>query len=236
MEWEERDMLCAFVWLEAQALVTITLQGPKSQDVGHKTHCVSAVQGQCEIRDVTIVLHSHHSLLSKAWWPCSSKNSLPYATRGLKDQGGQHDKEAEHCAGFTDEQCHAHETQLCSIPEPFNNNNISWEDEVLWGTAATNISHIGEAIPEDSMEQADEDLLDKLQQEQESTEVNRRGFRNTDMDHYTTARFKGMKEEGKRDRRGLPDVKAVSRRGYTEGQAKSGNPEVMMKAEVESDK
>ncbi|KAF8143800.1 hypothetical protein K438DRAFT_1783372 [Mycena galopus ATCC 62051] len=41
-----------------------------------------------------------------------------------------------------------------------------------------------------------------------STEVNGRGFRNTDMDHYTTARFKGMKEEGKGDGRGLPEVKA----------------------------
>ncbi|KAF8182724.1 hypothetical protein K438DRAFT_1937670 [Mycena galopus ATCC 62051] len=35
-----------------------------------------------------------------------------------------------------------------------------------------------------------------------------RGFRNTDMDHYTTARFKGTKEEGKGDDRGLPEVKA----------------------------
>ncbi|KAF8209493.1 hypothetical protein K438DRAFT_1929891 [Mycena galopus ATCC 62051] len=40
------------------------------------------------------------------------------------------------------------------------------------------------------------------------TEVNGRGFRNMDMDHYTTARFKGMKEEGKGDGRGLPEVKA----------------------------
>ncbi|KAF8206230.1 hypothetical protein K438DRAFT_1931485 [Mycena galopus ATCC 62051] len=44
-----------------------------------------------------------------------------------------------------------------------------------------------------------------------STEVNGRGFQNTDMDHYTTARFKGMKEEGKGDGRGLPEVKAASR-------------------------
>ncbi|KAF8213234.1 hypothetical protein K438DRAFT_1750578 [Mycena galopus ATCC 62051] len=85
---------------------------------------------------------------------------------------------------------------------------------------------------------------------QRSMEVNGRGFRNTDMDHYTTARFKGMKEEGKGDGRGLPEVKAskpeekcrrlernpVSRRIYAEGRAMSGNPEVMRKSEMESNK
>ncbi|KAF8172774.1 hypothetical protein K438DRAFT_1940356 [Mycena galopus ATCC 62051] len=40
---------------------------------------------------------------------------------------------------------------------------------------------------------------DRAQECQRSTEVNGRGFQNTDMDHYTTARFKGMKEEGKGD-------------------------------------
>ncbi|KAF8127333.1 hypothetical protein K438DRAFT_1949083 [Mycena galopus ATCC 62051] len=51
---------------------------------------------------------------------------------------------------------------------------------------------------------------------QRSTEVNGRGFRNTDMDHYTTARFKGERTiwlarnegGGKEDGRGLPEVKA----------------------------
>ncbi|KAF8157739.1 hypothetical protein K438DRAFT_1861088 [Mycena galopus ATCC 62051] len=32
---------------------------------------------------------------------------------------------------------------------------------------------------------------DRARECRRSTEVNRRGFRNTDMDHYTTARFKG---------------------------------------------
>ncbi|KAF8193529.1 hypothetical protein K438DRAFT_1934785 [Mycena galopus ATCC 62051] len=49
---------------------------------------------------------------------------------------------------------------------------------------------------------------DRAQECRRSTEVNGRGFRNTDIDHYTTARFKGMKEEGKGDSRGLPEVKA----------------------------
>ncbi|KAF8147425.1 hypothetical protein K438DRAFT_1780048 [Mycena galopus ATCC 62051] len=49
---------------------------------------------------------------------------------------------------------------------------------------------------------------DRARECRRSTEVNGRGFRNTDMDHYTTARFKGMKEEGKGDGRGLPEVKA----------------------------
>ncbi|KAF8157356.1 hypothetical protein K438DRAFT_1777350 [Mycena galopus ATCC 62051] len=48
---------------------------------------------------------------------------------------------------------------------------------------------------------------DRARECRRSTEVNGRGFRNTDMDHYTTARFKGMKE-GKEDGRGLPEVKA----------------------------
>ncbi|KAF8208405.1 hypothetical protein K438DRAFT_1754322 [Mycena galopus ATCC 62051] len=48
---------------------------------------------------------------------------------------------------------------------------------------------------------------DRARECRRSTEVNGRGFRNTDMDHYTTARFKGMKE-GKGDGRGLPEVKA----------------------------
>ncbi|KAF8132111.1 hypothetical protein K438DRAFT_1948004 [Mycena galopus ATCC 62051] len=52
---------------------------------------------------------------------------------------------------------------------------------------------------------------DRARECRRSTEVNGRGFRNTDMDHYTTARFKGMKEEGKGDGRGLPGVKAGSR-------------------------
>ncbi|KAF8125892.1 hypothetical protein K438DRAFT_1949685 [Mycena galopus ATCC 62051] len=58
---------------------------------------------------------------------------------------------------------------------------------------------------------------DRAQECRRSTEVNGRGFWNTDMDHYTTARFKGMKE-GKRDGRGLPEVKAGSR------MYKSGRP------------
>ncbi|KAF8176377.1 hypothetical protein K438DRAFT_1939388 [Mycena galopus ATCC 62051] len=59
-----------------------------------------------------------------------------------------------------------------------------------------------------------------------STEVNGRGFWNTDMDHYTTARFKGMKE-GKGDSRGLPEVKAGKPESNAEGRTKSGKPEVM---------
>ncbi|KAF8125547.1 hypothetical protein K438DRAFT_1949809 [Mycena galopus ATCC 62051] len=50
---------------------------------------------------------------------------------------------------------------------------------------------------------------DRARECRRSTEVNGRGFRNTDMDHYTTARFKGTKEEGKGDDRGLPGVKAA---------------------------
>ncbi|KAF8168618.1 hypothetical protein K438DRAFT_1941516 [Mycena galopus ATCC 62051] len=69
---------------------------------------------------------------------------------------------------------------------------------------------------------------DRARKCRRSTEVNGRGFRNTDMDHYTTARFKGMKEEGKGVDRGLLEVKA--------GRAMSGNPEVMPKSEMESDK
>ncbi|KAF8129672.1 hypothetical protein K438DRAFT_1789014 [Mycena galopus ATCC 62051] len=67
---------------------------------------------------------------------------------------------------------------------------------------------------------------DRARECRRSTEVNGRGFRNMDMDHYTTARFKGMKE-GKEDGRGLPEVKA--------GRAMSGNPEVMPKSEMEPD-
>ncbi|KAF8211904.1 hypothetical protein K438DRAFT_1751505 [Mycena galopus ATCC 62051] len=47
---------------------------------------------------------------------------------------------------------------------------------------------------------------DQARECRRSMEVNGRGFRNTDIDHYTTARFKGMKEEGKEDGRGLPGV------------------------------
>ncbi|KAF8178807.1 hypothetical protein K438DRAFT_1977654 [Mycena galopus ATCC 62051] len=65
---------------------------------------------------------------------------------------------------MNDAQRRTREARIADIPEPFDADNGAWEDEILRGNAAAEISHAGEAIQEEG---ADEDLLERLEEEQE---------------------------------------------------------------------
>ncbi|KAF8179785.1 hypothetical protein K438DRAFT_1977146 [Mycena galopus ATCC 62051] len=73
-------------------------------------------------------------------------------------------KEAERRAGLNDAQRRVPEARIADIPEPFDADNGAWEDEILRGNAAVEISHAGEAI---QAEGANKDLLERLEEEQE---------------------------------------------------------------------
>ncbi|KAF8128079.1 hypothetical protein K438DRAFT_2000463 [Mycena galopus ATCC 62051] len=65
---------------------------------------------------------------------------------------------------MNDAQRRTREARIADIPEPFNADDGAWEDEILRGNAAAEISHTGEAIQEEG---ADEDLLERLEEEQD---------------------------------------------------------------------
>lgn len=67
---------------------------------------------------------------------------------------------------MTREQRRAHNA-LHHIPPSVDMVDNDLEDDVLQGRAAVEISHAGEAIPDEDTEQADQDLLEQLRQHHE---------------------------------------------------------------------
>jgi hypothetical protein len=66
---------------------------------------------------------------------------------------------------MTQEERTTHEAFL-DVPETFDDGDGGYEDDVLRGKRAADISHAGEGIEDPEEEQADEELLDMLEQQQ----------------------------------------------------------------------
>ncbi|KAF8128818.1 hypothetical protein K438DRAFT_2000099 [Mycena galopus ATCC 62051] len=77
-------------------------------------------------------------------------------------------QEAERLAAMTRQERQQHDA-LCDLPEAMGDDD-GWEDDILRGNTTAEISHAGEAIQDEDAErvEADEDLLDKLHQQQET--------------------------------------------------------------------
>ncbi|KAF8209728.1 hypothetical protein K438DRAFT_1959963 [Mycena galopus ATCC 62051] len=76
-------------------------------------------------------------------------------------------REAERLAAMTRQERQQHDA-LCELPDAMEDDN-GWEDDILRGKTTAEISHAGEAIQdEDEQLEADEDLMDKLREQQET--------------------------------------------------------------------
>ncbi|KAJ7838328.1 hypothetical protein B0H14DRAFT_2588627 [Mycena olivaceomarginata] len=74
-------------------------------------------------------------------------------------------KEASRCSVMTQAEQTNYEAFL-DFPETCDDTDNGYEDDVLWGNRAANISHAGEGLEDPDEDQADEELLDMLERQQ----------------------------------------------------------------------